>query len=94
MDSRIAFLKQLRFRIFILSAALIFSVVTPGWARVKGVQAYADQQTWFNSVTDSLATLGEPAPQKAVTKAMRRAARRKARLEKLQQENSRRANQR
>ena len=94
MGLRRLFFKQPRFWVLIISAVLLLDTATPLWARVKDIQAYAGRRTWFNNVTDSLATLGESKGQKTVTKAMRQAARRKARLEKLQQENSRRANQR
>lgn len=76
-----------RYLVFILTFTFLFGVPAVSRAEYKKTLSGVDRQTFFNNITDSLATLGKSPQEKSAMKKMRHAARRKARLEKLRVEN-------
>ena len=77
----------LKFNIIILSVLLLFSVNTTVSAATSNEQAYIERQTFFNNITDALATIGKSKKERITIKRARWLARRKARLIKIREKN-------
>ena len=75
---------------FILIFVFLFGVPAVSRAEYKSVDTGVNRQTWFNNVTDSLATIGKSDQEKAAIKKQRHMARTNARLEKLKEERHKR----
>ena len=79
---------------FILMLVFLLGIPTISRAEYKSVDTGVNRQTWFNSVTDSLATIGKSKAEKAAIKKQRHMARTTARLQKLKEQRHKRIIQR
>ncbi|MBI3617286.1 MAG: hypothetical protein HY210_03600 [Candidatus Omnitrophica bacterium] len=75
-----------RFAGFILAFTFFLGLPTASRAEHKSVSSGIYRQTFFNDITDTLATIGKSEREKTLIERQRHMARVKARQEKLQKE--------
>jgi hypothetical protein len=68
----------------IVSLVLVFVFTAPAWAKPNKYDI-ASRQTWFNNLTDQMATMGEPPLKAQQIIKQRKITRKRERLKKLSQ---------
>ncbi len=79
-----------RYVSFIFMFVLLLGVPTVGHAEYKSVDSGVNRQTFFNDITDTLATIGKSDREEAAIKKQRHMARTNARLQKLKEQRHKR----